>query len=285
VNLNQLSIIAISKLQSEIIDDLKGKNINNDITSNTLIDNKKTIKVAISNRESLTLCGEFFLKKFIKKKFPSLIYKSYFKDGDYLHKQSKIAEISGNCKIIFAIERTLLNFIQHLSSISTYTKELVILLQKTNTKLLNTRKTITGLRKLQKYATTIGGAKNHRMGLYDGILVKDNHIQIFGDINKTLKKLSEKKIKNFKIECETISQVKKSIEAGAEYILLDNMKPNEIKKSVKLKNTLKSAVKFEITGGIKLKNLKKFAYLGADFISTGEITNCPKSVDIGMDII
>ena len=89
MNLNQLSIIAISKLQSEIIDDLKGKNINNDITSNTLIDNKKTIKVAISNRESLTLCGEFFLKKFIKKKFPSLIYKSYFKYGDYLHKPTR----------------------------------------------------------------------------------------------------------------------------------------------------------------------------------------------------
>ena len=153
---------------------------------------------------------------------------------------------------------------------------------KVNTTLLNTRKTTIGLRKFEKYATLIGGAKNHRMGLYDDILIKDNHIKIIGNVDKTIKKLKSQGIVNYKIECENFSEVKKSIEMGAKYILLDNMKISEIKKCIKLK---KNKIQFEITGGITIDNVNKYSRLGADYISTSKITNSSYSVDIGLDII
>ena len=196
-----------------------------------------------------------------------------------------IAEISGNCRKILSMERTLLNFLQHLSSISTTTSNLIKLMGNTKTQLLDTRKTSIGLRLLEKYATSIGGAINHRMGLYDEILIKDNHIKVLGGIDKTISLLNKKNIKKFKIECENYEDVTKAIRAGASYILLDNMKPEEIKKCIKLKQKSNSYTKFEITGGINLNNIKKYYLLGADYISIGKITNSAKSVDIGLDII
>ena len=169
-----------------------------------------------------------------------------------------------------------------LSHCSTTTFQFVSKLKHTNTKLLNTRKTTTGLRKLEKYASVIGGAVNHRMGLYDDILVKDNHIKILGGIQETLKFINNNKITKYKIECESFREVLFSISKGAHYILLDNMKISEIKKCLILK---KKNIIFEITGGITLDNISKYSQLGADYISTSKITNSPKSVDIGLDII
>ena len=181
------------------------------------------------------------------------------------------------------LERSVINFLQHLSSISTYTSRFVLLLKKSHTKLLNTRKTITGLRKLQKYATTVGGAKNHRMGLHDEILIKDNHIEVLGGIDNTLKVLKEKNIKNYKIECETIEEVKKSMLAGAKYILLDNMSPLEIKKSIGLKEKYNFLTTFEITGGINLKNISPYLDTGIDAVSIGALTHQIISSDIKLE--
>ena len=284
MNLKVLLKIAILRLDSDFKDDLNSKGLKNDITTQSLIPHKKNILTIISNREDIILCGEYFISRFLKKN-PSLKYKSFFSDGKFIKKNSKIAEIFGDAKIIFSLERTLLNFLQHLSSIATYTKKFEDLLKNSNTKLLDTRKTIPGLRKLQKYATMIAGCKNHRIGLFDDIIIKDNHIKVLGGIEKTLEILKNKKIKDYKIECDTFSQVKKCIVAKAKYIMLDNMSPTKIHDCVKFKNLKKSKVKFEISGGIDLNNLKQFSRLGADYISTSKITNCPKSVDIGLDII
>ena len=190
--------------------------------------------------------------------------------------------ISGNSKVILATERTVLNFLQHLSSISTLTHKFILAMNSTNTKLKNTRKTTPGLRVFEKYATVVGGAIDHRMGLFDQILVKDNHIKALGKIETALSKLNEKKPK-FQIECENIDEVKKSISMGAKYILLDNMRPKEIQNCIKLRNN--KNIEFEITGGISINNISKFSNLGADYISTGKITNSANSVDIGLDII
>ena len=152
----------------------------------------------------------------------------------------------------------------------------------TKTKLKNTRKTTPGLRVFEKYATVIGGAIDHRMGLFDQILVKDNHIKALGKIETALSKLNKKKQK-FQIECENIDEVKKSIDMGAKYILLDNMRPKEVQNCIKLRNN--KNIEFEITGGISINNISKFSNLGADYISTGKITNSANSVDIGLDII
>ncbi len=270
------------KLCDELRDDLNGKSIKNDITTDLLLDNSSEFQCVISNREYIILCGVEFIKYFFKKKFPKVKIKSFYKDGEKLKKNSKIFYLSGNSKIILATERTVLNFLQHLSSISTLTNKFILTMNSSDTKLKNTRKTITGLRIFEKYATVIGGAIDHRMGLFDKVLVKDNHIKALGKIEKALFILNEKKLK-FQIECENITEVKKSIEMGAKYILLDNMSPKEIKNCIKLRGN--KNIKFEITGGITIKNISTFSNLGADYISTGKITNSPNSVDIGLDII
>ena len=273
---------SFKKLCDELKDDLNGKNIKNDITSDYLLSDSSQFQGVISNRENIVLCGVEFIKFFFKNKFPKIKIKSFYKDGAQLKKNSKILYLSGNSKIILATERTVLNFLQHLSSIATLTNKFIVAMNSTDTKLKNTRKTTTGLRILEKYATVVGGAIDHRMGLFDQILVKDNHIKALGTIEIALLKLKEKK-KKFQIECENIYEVKKSIEMGAKYILLDNMKPTEIKNCIKLKKN--SDIKFEITGGISINNISDFSNLGADYISTGKITNSSNSVDIGLDII
>ena len=275
--------LSFKKLNEELREDLNGKKLNNDITSNFLLNKSSYLRCVISNREKLILCGTTFIKNFLNKSFPEIKVKSSFDDGMELKENSKIFYISGNAKMILALERTVLNFLQHLCSISTLTNQFIKKMSSKKTKLLNTRKTTTGLRKFEKYATQVGGAVNHRMGLYDKILIKDNHIKVLGGIDKTLHKLDLKKIDDYQIECENYSQVKKCVNMGIKYILLDNMSPLLVKKCIGLK--IKQNIKFEITGGISIKNINKYSNLGADYISTGKITNSANSVDIGLDII
>ena len=173
---------SFKKLCDELKDDLNGKNIKNDITSDYLLSDSSQFQGVISNRENIVLCGVEFIKFFFKNKFPKIKIKSFYKDGAQLKKNSKILYLSGNSKIILATERTVLNFLQHLSSIATLTNKFIVAMNSTDTKLKNTRKTTTGLRILEKYATVVGGAIDHRMGLFDQILVKDNHIKALGTI-------------------------------------------------------------------------------------------------------
>lgn len=281
----QISSIASKLLVSELKDDLNSIKQSNDLTTFSLIKKNVEIQAIFINREKMVLCGEYFLKKFLKKKFPEIKYYSNFKDGDFLEKKTSIIKISGNVKKIFMLERTLLNFIQHLSSISTHTRLFKNKIKGTNTKILDTRKTTTGLRKLEKYAAKIGGANNHRTGLFDKIFIKDNHIKILGGIDKTLTIIKNKKIKGFIIECDTISQVKKCLNNSCDYILLDNMTTEQVKECLNLKKNYKRKIIFEVSGGINLLNIKSYAKLGVDFISTSKITNSAKAVDIGLDIL
>ena len=283
MNQNRVSGIAVKKLWSEIKDDLGSFSIQKDKTTFQLIEKKK-ISAFVINREKIIICGLRFVTSFIKEKFSSLYIQSQFDDGNIIKKNTKILKISGDARIILSIERTILNFLQHLSSISTYTNEFVKKIQK-NTKLLDTRKTTTGLRILEKYATKIGGAINHRMGLYDKILIKDNHIKLIGGISKTLKKVKKLKIKDFIIECDSPRQVKKCLSFGASYIILDNMSIKQIKECLIIKKEFSHKIQYEVSGCVNIDNVKLYANLGVDFISTSKITNSAKSVDIGLDII
>ena len=174
MNQNRVSGIAVKKLWSEIKEDLGSFSIQRDKTTFQLIEKKK-ISAFVINREKIIICGLRFVNSFIKERFSSLHIQSQFDDGNIIKKNTKILKISGDARIILSIERTILNFLQHLSSISTYTNEFVRNIKK-STKLLDTRKTTTGLRILEKYATKVGGAINHRMGLYDKILIKDYNL-------------------------------------------------------------------------------------------------------------
>ena len=285
MNIRFIKKISNLKLISELKDDIGEIKILNDKTTSTLISKKLEKKAVFCNREEIVLCGNQLIENFIRRKFPKLKFESNYNDGDVLKKNTYFAQLTGDARWILILERTLLNFIQHLSSISTLTRKYKDKLKKSETKLLDTRKTTNGLRFLEKYATGIGGAENHRLNLNDKILIKDNHIKVLGGISQVLKEVKKKKIKEFQIECETYSEVEKCINQKCTHILLDNMSITEIKKCINLGLNCKKKITFEISGGIDLKNIKKYSLLGADYISTSKITNSAKTVDIGLDII
>ena len=281
MNFSSLTKLATNLLISELKADLGEINFNQDKTTRLLIKKKKIVNVRIFTKEKIVLCGGKFVKDFISKNFPKIKIKLNYRDGDEINKNSNLILLDGDVRLILKIERTILNFLQHLSSISSETKKYVLKLKNSNTKLLDTRKTTCGLRYLEKYATKMGGAINHRFGLFDEILIKDNHIKALGGIRNTLKILLEKKI-NYKIECDTLSQVRDCIAAGSKYILLDNMSPNKVKKII---NCFGKKAKFEVSGGVNLKNITKYSKVGANYISTSKITLCSKSVDISLELI
>jgi len=281
MNFSSLTKLATNLLISELKTDLGKINFNQDKTTKLLIKKKKIVNVRIFTKEKIVLCGGKFVKDFIGKNFPKIKIKLNYKDGDEIKKNTNLILLEGDVRFILIIERTVLNFLQHLSSIASETKKYVVKLKNSNTKLLDTRKTTCGLRYLEKYATKMGGAINHRFGLFDEILIKDNHIKALGGIRNTLKTLHEKKI-NHKIECDTLSQVRDCIAAGSTYILLDNMSPSQVKKII---NCFGKKAKFEVSGGVNLKNIAKYSKIGANYISTSKITLCSKSVDISLDLI
>ena len=279
VNIEHIKKISNFKLISELKDDIGEIKIRNDRTTSCLISKQLETTAVFCNREEMFLCGNDLIE------FPKLKFNSNYSDGDFLKKNTSFAELTGDVRWILILERTLLNFIQHLSSIATLTKKYKEKLRKTKTKLLDTRKTTNGLRFLEKYATKTGGAENHRISLKDKILIKDNHIKVLGGISEVLKEVKRKEIKEFQIECETYSEVKKCIDYECKHILLDNMSIKEIKRCILLGLNYKEKIIFEISGGINLKNIEKYSHLGADYISTSKITNYAKSLDIGLDII
>ena len=282
-NIFYISKYALKLLKTELKFDLGGNSFKGDITSTTFISEKKNAKFSFVAREPIKICGINFLEDYLKEYYPKIKIQKNFKDGEEIGKNQRIAEISGNCRKILSMERTLLNFLQHLSSISTTTSDLVKQMGNTKTQLLDTRKTSIGLRLLEKYATSIGGAINHRLNLTQKILIKDNHLSLSEGLEKIIKIIKKKKIKTYQIECDTFEQTKTLIELGCNHFLLDNMKVSEIKKCINLKKDRK--IIFEISGGINFSNIKKYSQLGADYISVGSITNNRKLVDIGLDII
>lgn len=281
MNFSSLTKMATNLLLSDLKIDLGKINFDYDKTTRVLIKEKKILDVRIFTKEKIVFCGGKFVKDFVNKKFPKIKIKLNFKDGDEVKKNSDLILLKGDIRLILMIERTILNFLQHLSSISSETKKYTLKLKKSNTKLLDTRKTTCGLRYLEKYATKMGGAINHRFGLFDDILIKDNHIKALGGISNTIEALRGKKL-NYKIECDNISQVHNCIRAGSKYLLLDNMAPNQIRKIIK---RFGKKAKFEISGGVNFENIEKYSKVGADYISTSKITLCSKSVDISLDLI
>lgn len=259
----------------------------NDVTSDLTIPKNHQISFVIKPREEIILCGVDaikicfdILKKSKKFSQAKLKLKISAKDGDIVKPLKSIAEGQGDAKLIFAAERVILNLMQHLSGVATATNNLVKLAK--STKILDTRKTIPGLRTLEKYAVTSGGGKNHRHNLSDMILIKDNHIAAAGNITKAIiaAKKSTKKLK-IEVECDNLQQVSEAIKSSPDVIMLDNMNKDQILQAKKIIN---KKCLIEISGGININNIKDFADLGADFISIGALTHSARAVDIGLDI-
>ncbi len=201
-------------------------------------------------------------------------------DGAEVAAGQVIARIEGPARALLAAERTALNILQLLSGMATLTREYVRAIEGTEATLLDTRKTIPGLRRLSKYATRMGGAQNHRMGLYDAILIKDNHIAVTGSIAAAVRRAKEEGHKAIEVECDTLDQVAEAVEAGATRVLLDNMMPNELREAVAL---VAGRAETEASGGVTLENIRKIAETGVDYISTSRITIAAPAIDIGLD--
>ena len=264
----------------------------NDITSNLTIPKNHQISFKIAAREQITLCGIDAvkicfneLKKAKKFADAKLKIKILAKDGDAIKPLESMVEGRGDAKLIFAAERVMLNLMQHLSGVATLTAQFSKMV-KSNTKILDTRKTIPTLRALEKYAVIMGGGKNHRFNLSDMILIKDNHIAAAGGVSQAIlaaKKMSQKfsKIK-IEVECDNLEQVAEAVKLSPDIIMLDNMTTQQIKSAQKI---IGKKCLVEISGGVNLQNIKNFANLGVDFISIGALTHSAKAVDIGLDIV
>lgn len=212
-----------------------------------------------------------------------LIFSSDYKDGDLLKTGLIVFSVRGKLASLLKGERTALNFIQRLSGIATLTRSYVECLKGVNVRIVDTRKTTPGWRTLEKYAVKIGGGSNHRMGLYDGVLIKDNHIAACGGIKKAVNAARERIHHLVKIEVEVtnMTELDEAVSAGADVIMLDNMTPDQIRKAVKAIN---SKALVEVSGGVNLENLTLLAESGVDLISVGALTHSAKSVDMSMKI-
>lgn len=250
-----------------------------DITTELTIPKNRNIKAKILAKESFLLCGMPVAKNVFKTVDASLKFSQIAKEGRQVKANDTLAVISGKAASILTAERVALNFLSLLSGIATKTSRFVKKIHPFKTKITDTRKTIAGIRQLQKYAVRIGGGHNHRMRLDEMFLIKDNHLKIIGGYPRLLKIPKKYRLE---IEAQNLKEFEQALELKPDIIMLDNMKIPEIKKAVKIRGSL--PVLLEASGGMHFGNVKKFAALGVDVISCGELTDSLKSVDVCLEI-
>lgn len=211
---------------------------------------------------------------------------THFQEGEEVEEGTVFATLKGYADVLLTGERVALNLLQRMSGIATLTRQYVKAIEGTNAQIVDTRKTTPGLRLLEKYAVTVGGGKNHRMGLDDGVLIKDNHIVLAGGITEAVSAAKEKVGHLHKIEVEITNwaQLREAIEAGADIIMLDNQTPEEAAKLVKMSRDMNPAVLIEASGGMDLERVRTFAEAGVDLISVGRLTHSARAVDISFKI-
>ena len=253
-----------------------------DLTSTILIDENTYGNFSLNAREDLILSGIDAALHIFRKCEPNCDIEISAQDSNSLAAGDVIATIAGPARNILMGERTALNLLQHMSGIATQTAKYVAKISNTNAKLLDTRKTTPGLRILEKHAVTCGGGQNHRLGLDNGVMIKDNHIALCGGLKEAVKKVKENipVLVKVEVECDRLDQVKEALEAGADRLLLDNMDLSNLVEAVKIVN---HKIPLEASGGVSLETIGEIALTGVDFISVGRITQSSPSVDIGLD--
>ncbi len=253
-----------------------------DITSQAVIPENASLSAMLTARVDMVLAGVDVAIATFKLLDKNLQIDACYRDGQKLTAGDVVMTIGGNARAMLAGERTALNLVQHLSGIATLTNQYVSAISHTKCKLLDTRKTTPGLRLLEKYATKMGGAENHRIGLFDAVMMKDNHIAVAGDIKKAVENVKANGHDFIEIECDTLEQVQESLDAGVTRLLLDNMPINTLNMAVSIAG---GKVELEASGGVTLDTIGKIAETGVDYISVGRITQSAPAVDIGLDFL
>lgn len=255
-----------------------------DITTNNLIPPKANKTAILVAKETGIVAGlpvaEMVFKKFDK----NVEWNEKVSDGSLINPGDVLVEFTGNYRALLTGERKALNFLQRLSGIATYAHLCMKEVEGTKVEILDTRKTLPGYRHLDKYAVRMGGASNHRFGLYDMVMIKDNHIQVAGGISQAVEAIRSKIPKSIKIEVETtdLEMVKEAIEADVDIIMLDNMSSKQMAEAVQIIN---KRAKIEASGNMTLKRIRKVAGTGVDYISIGALTHSVKALDISQRII
>lgn len=254
-----------------------------DITTNLTIAKNQKAKAYFLAKEKGIIAGLPVAKRVFKKLDKNIVWNNFVKEGERAKAGTTIAEAKGMLRALLTGERTALNFLQRMSGIATTTTTFVEIVKGTNAKILDTRKTAPGLRQLDKYSVKIGGGTNHRIGLYDMVLIKDNHIKAAGSITNAVAKIRTGLKGKIKIEVETanLDEVHEAINSRADIIMLDNMTIDMMKEAVKIIN---GKIKTEASGNINLNNVRAIAETGVDFISVGALTHSVKALDINMKI-
>ncbi len=252
---------------------------NGDITAE-LIPAKKLVSARIISREDGVLCGSPWVNRVFSQLDNSIAVKWQLNESETFKANQVLAQIDGSARPIMSGERTALNFLQLLSGTATCTRELTSRIAHTSAKLLDTRKTLPGLRSAQKYAVRIGGGQNHRMGLFDAYLIKENHIAACGGISEVISKVRTLNLdKSVEIEVQNLTQLQEALAAGANRILLDNFDILALQEAIKINQ---GQSKLEASGGIDQDLLAKIAETGVDYISIGALTKHCRAIDLSL---
>lgn len=272
-----------SAVATALSEDLNTQGVDHgDITAN-LIPAEQTITTEIITRENCVLAGAGWVTETFAQLDENIQLNWYVNDGDQLKANQAIVRVSGNARHILTGERTALNFLQTLSGTATVVANCVKELEGTNTRLLDTRKTLPGMRLAQKYAVTCGGGKNHRIGLFDAYLIKENHILACGSIQAAVTKAREHHPNlPVEVEVENIQELHQAIAAKADIVMLDNFNLDMLKEAVIIN---KSQCKLEVSGNITIERLKVLSTLGVDFISSGALTKHVQAIDLSLRVI
>ncbi|MBB3880091.1 carboxylating nicotinate-nucleotide diphosphorylase [Sphingomonas pseudosanguinis] len=251
-----------------------------DITSAAVIPAGARFVGTMASRDAITVAGLPIAEAFFRRLDADVVIERLVEDGASVAPGTALLRLSGKARAMLTAERSALNTVQHLSGIATMTAAYVAAIAGTGATLLDTRKTIPGLRLLEKYATRMGGAQNHRMGLWDAAMIKDNHVAVAGGIGPAVAAAKAAGIARIIVEVDSLDQIEPALAAGATHLLLDNMGPAELARGVAL---VAGRVPTEASGGVRLDTIRAIAEAGVTYVSVGRLTQSAPAADIGLD--
>ena len=281
---HELQLAIQEGVRNALVEDLSEKDASLDITAQ-LISPTSHSKATIITRDKAVICGVEWVNEVFRQLGQEVSLIWHVKDGDLVEPNTTLCDLEGPSRVLLTGERTALNFLQTLSATATLTHQYSRLLEGTNTKLLDTRKTLPGMRLAQKFAVRCGGGANHRIGLYDAYLIKENHIFACGGIEQAVKKAKQLNPgKTVEVEVENLDEFEQALTAEADIIMLDNFSLADIESAVATNNKAEHKAKLEVSGNITDERLAELAATGVDFISSGALTKNIQAIDLSMRI-
>jgi nicotinate-nucleotide pyrophosphorylase (carboxylating) len=251
-----------------------------DVTAESVIPAEARFAGVMDSRDAIVVAGLPLAAAFFRALDPAMTIELLVEDGAEVAPGGDLMHLSGDARALLTAERSALNTVQHLSGIATMTRQYVAAMGESSCVLLDTRKTIPGLRHLEKYATRMGGAQNHRMGLWDAAMIKDNHILVAGGVAEAVRRARAAGVERIICEVDRLEQIEPAIAAGANHVLLDNMDPATLREAVAL---VAGRAATEASGGVRLDTIGAIAASGVDFVSVGRLTQSAPAADIGLD--